>query len=182
MKIELYTFNNEVWYRDEDGSKRLSVGSDIISVIYEKIADFYPAALSALEKEYRQIEDIHYKRFRIVQRFCKCNFGNIDNVFDIQSDGRFKFECVSCPLRGECKLENIVCNPKFDSKISDAEMRVLSLIYRGVDKETIADKLCLSAHTVNNHIRNAYTRIGIHSTAEFIEYASSNKLFDDERL
>ena len=44
-------------------------------------------------------------------------------------------------------------------------------------KEEIAEQLYLSAHTVNNHIRNAYFRLGIHSKAEFVKYAENNRLF-----
>jgi DNA-binding NarL/FixJ family response regulator len=87
---------------------------------------------------------------------------------------------VPCPLRGECILEGVVCSPEFNSKISDSEMRVLELLYKGYDKEEIAEKLFLSVHTVNNHIRNAYVRLGFREKAEFIDYAHRNKLFKDE--
>lgn len=181
MRVEFFTINDELWFRDDKESKRLSVGTDIIRVIYDKIAEFYPDALKALNKEYARLMDEGYKRFRIVNRFLKCNFGIIDKTLDLNERGEFKFECVPCPLRGECKLENVVCSPKFDSRISDAEMRVLQYVYRNRDREYIADKLCLSEHTVNNHIKNAYARIGVHSQAEFIEYATRNHLFTDDQ-
>lgn len=180
MKVEFYTFNDELLCRTETGLEKLSVCSEIVKVIYDKITEFYPEAFKALNKEYARLMDEKYKRYRIVNRFLRCNFGIIDQKFDLNAQGEFRFECVPCPLRGECKLENVVCNPKFNSRISDAEMRVLRYVYRNRDREYIADKLCLSEHTVNNHIKNAYARIGVHSQAEFIEYATRNNLFSDD--
>ena len=178
--IEFYTFNDEAWLHRADGTaeKLTEQHSDIISSLYETIEQFYPAAFAALGKEYeRCIPNMSFYRYRIVVRFIKCNFGNIDKTTDIDSLGRFHLECVPCPLRGECRLENIVCRPEFAHNLSDAEMRVMRLWYEGQTKEQIAEQLYLSAHTVNNHIRNAYTRIGVHSQAEFVRYADTNKLF-----
>lgn len=180
MCCEFFSYNNEVWFRLSDGTtERLAeTHVEVISSTLEKIEKFYPTAYNALCNEYARCKpNLPFFRYRIVSRFCKCNFGNIDDIPDIDSSGRFHFEYVSCPLRGECRYEHIICQPKFDHHISDAEMRVLRLWYYGRKKEDIADELYLSIHTVNNHIRNAFTRIGIHEKAEFIKYADSNKLF-----
>lgn len=178
--FEFFTFENEVWYRLPDGSsdKLTEKNVDIISAALDRIEKFYPKAFHALCNEYERCKpNLPFFRFRIVSRFCKCNFGNIDNIPDIDKFGRFNFEYVSCPLRGECRHERIICHPEFDHHISDAEMRVLRPWYHGVSKEDIASDLCLSVHTVNNHIRNAFTRLGIHNKAEFVRYADSNALF-----
>ena len=178
--IEFYTFNDEAWLHFADGhAEKLDENQgDIITAIYEMIEQFYPEAFSCLGKEYeRCIPNMSYYRFRIVQRFIKCNFGNIDKTADIDSFGRIHLECVPCPLRGECKLENVVCRPVFAHQLSDAEMRVLRLWHQGLNKDEIAEELYLSAHTVNNHIRNAYIRLGIHSKAEFVKYAENHHLF-----
>lgn len=181
--IEFYTYNDEVWFRKGDISEKLSEKNyDLIDKFIEHLVDFYPEAYKSLEKEYKNIIDRRFRNYRIVYRFCKCNFGNIDNVLDIDSNGKYRFERISCPLRGECKLEGICCSPKFNSKISDSELRVLRLVYRGLSREEIADKLCLSVITVKNHIYNAYSRIGIHSTVEFISYAREHNLFKEDDL
>jgi DNA-binding CsgD family transcriptional regulator len=183
MNIEFYIFDNETRYRLPDGTdEKLTENSlEVISYMLDKIENLYPKAYAALNKEYKQLKAIPFLiRYRIVNRFCRCNFGSIDNIKDIDSKGRFVFEYVSCPLRGECLLDGVVCSPEFDSKISRSEMRVLELLYKGYDKEEIAEKLFLSVHTVNNHIRNAYVRLGFHEKAEFIRYAQKNKLFKDE--
>lgn len=181
-KIEFYQFNDELWYRKDKENLKLTEDAPLVSELITYLCEFYPQAVASLEREYKNITDDNYRRYRIVLRFCKCNFGVTDNVFDVDSESRLSFEYVSCPLRGECKLENIVCNPTFNSSISKSEMRVLELLYRGVSRAEIANRLYLSERTVHNHIRNAYCRIGVHSTAEFIEYANSNKLFARERF
>lgn len=177
---EFFTFENEVWYRLANGSiYRLTESStEIIMEMLDKIEKFYPNAYNALCNEYERCKrNLTFFRFRIVSRFCKCNFGNIDNVFDIDEFGRFSFEYVPCPLRGECKYERVICFPEFDHHISKAEMRVLLPLYNGKKKEEIAEDLYLSVHTVNNHIRNAFSRLGIHEKSEFIKYAEVNNLF-----
>ena len=178
--IEFYTFNDEAWLHFADGhAEKLDENqSDIITAIYEMIEQFYPEAFTALGKEYeRCIPNMSYYRFRIVQRFIKCNFGNIDKTADIDSFGRIHLECVPCPLRGECKLENVICRPKFAHNMSEAELRVMRLWFDNFSQGEIAEQLYLSIHTVNNHIRNAYIRLGLHSRAEFVKYAQTNHLF-----
>ena len=180
---EIYSFENEVWVRTPDGKhQQLKEDSrDFIRYMISRISEFYPEAYAKLRSEYEKCApNMAYYQYRMVRRFCRCNFGIIDDVKDISYNGTMNFERVQCPLRGECSCEGIICGPKFNSKISDAEERVLKMIFRGKSKEDIADELCLSIHTVNNHIRNAYSRIGVHEKAEFIDYAHKHKLWQEK--
>lgn len=181
--IEIYTFENDVWYKTATGEQRkLDVADrDFIRYMIEHISEFYPKAFAALQDKYKRLSDnIAFYQYKIVWMFCKCNFGIIDNIKDVDSEGGMHFEYISCPLRGECLLEGVVCNPVFNSKISESENRVLKLLFKGVEKMDIADRLCISIHTVNNHIRNAYKRIGVHEKAEFISYANKHNLYGNE--
>lgn len=180
--IEIYSFEDSVWYRTSDNQHiRLEeTDREFISYLINKINEFYPGAYAKLNEVYSKCSaNIVYHQYKMVWRFCKCNFGNVDNVNDLALNGRMNFEHVSCPLRGECSCEGIICHPEFNSKISDAEKRVLHLVYQGLDADSIADKLCLSVYTVKNHIRNAYSRIGVHEKAEFIKFAKDNKLWEE---
>lgn len=180
--IEIYSFEDEVWYSSPSGHKKLvAEDRDFIREMISKIEEFYPEAYKELCQQYSKCAAnlLHYQ-YKIVWRFCKCNFGVIDNVADIAGNGKMNFEHVACPLRGECKGENVICHPRFNAKISESEKRVLKLLYNGMSKDNIADELCLSVHTVNNHIRNAYQRIGIHEKAEFIKYVNDHKLWEQE--
>ena len=180
-RLEFYTFEDEVWYRTEDGmQQKLTEKSDIIPEIIEKIEHFYPKAYKALCSEYGKCSfNIPYYRYRIVNRFCKCNFGNIDNVPDVK-DGVFSFERVACPLRGECRLEGVVCGPEFENNVTQAELRIMKLVSQSKTPEKIADELYLSVYTVRNHLRNIYARLGLHNRQELMEYIYKTKMFRDE--
>lgn len=180
MRTEFFSYEQEIWYRLDDGTTARLCESDIelISALHGIIEEFYPKAYAALCSEYDACKrNITYFRFRVVSRFLRCNFAALDNVPDLV-DGMFAdFEYVTCPLRGECRLECVVCRPEFNHKLSNAETRVMELWYKGAAEDEIASALCLSPHTVHNHIRNAYVKLDIHSRAEFVRFANANGLF-----
>ena len=178
--IEFFTFEDEVWLRTRDGETRrlLERDTDLLRSLSDCIATFYPQAFSALNDEYKACAaNRSYQRFRIVCRFIKCNFCALDSVPDFDSNLHATFEHVNCPLRGECRYDGVICRPEFATQLSAAELRVLKLVYAGMSEEGIGEQLKLSPHTVHTHIRNAYTRLGIHSKGEFIKYASLHHIF-----
>lgn len=181
-RIEFFAYNNEVWY-SENGSaaRKMSDTSDIVADLFRAIDEQYPEAMAALRQTYAEAAgEIRYFQYLIVRRFIKCNFANIDDKFDIDEE-RLVFEYVPCPLRGECRLEGVVCKPKFSSALSAAELRVLELLYKGTPKLLIAERLFLSAYTVDNHIKHAYKKLGVHSEAEFVKYADAHGMFVKSR-
>lgn len=181
MAIEFYIFNEELWYITEDGTNQVlsEHNTDIIQKMIVAIRERYPEAYESLSKEYqRSALNVPYYQFLIVRRFCKCNFGKLDTTkYDIDNLGRFNFERVECPLRGECKFDGVVCFPKFNSKLSPAEERVMILIYQGLSKEEVGEKLSLSPNTVKQHVKSAYCKLGVHDKGEFVKLAKDNNLF-----
>lgn len=184
MAIEFYIFNDELWYITEDGTNQVlsERDADIIQKMITAIRERYPEAYKALSMEYQKSAlNVPYYQFLIVRRFCKCNFGKLDTTnFDVDNLGRFNFEKMECPLRGECKNEGIICCPKFNSKLSPAEERVMSLIYQGYTKEEVGDKLSLSPNTVKQHVKSAYCKLGIHDKGEFVKLAKDNGMFNNK--
>lgn len=180
--IEFFCYESEVWYRLADGTtSRLTMeDTDIVMSMEECISTFYPKAYAALQDRYIASKpNGSFYRFRMVCRFIRCNFLQLDDKPDITKDLHFNFEYISCPLRGECEHDNVICRPQFDHRLSQAEMRVMGLVYEGMSEETIAQRLSLALSTVHNHIYNAYKRLGIHSRVEFVRFASLNNLFYD---
>lgn len=107
VSIEFFIFNDELWYRSEGKSPcRLKEQDyEFVTLIANLIEKFYPKAYIALASEYAKSKaNLPLFRYRIVSRFCRCNFGNIDNIIDIDAS-TFHFEHVLCPLRGECNLK-----------------------------------------------------------------------------
>lgn len=179
---EFFTVDDKVYvmFKDSTIEEVTEKSDELIDFILDRVENFYPEANDALKEWYKKsLLNLPYAKLLMTKRFIKCNFGELDTTDDdMKRDGTFCFEKVRCPMRGECKFEGIVCLPKFNSKLSKAELRVMELYYRNEKIDRIADKLYLSGHTVKNHIRAAFAKLGVHTQAEFISYANRNHLFD----
>ena len=180
MKREFYICDDKLFCMTDGRSEEVTEKNhDLIEEMLQRIENFYPEAYKALSESYEKSQlNSSYYNFLRVRRFLKCNFGDLDTSDHDDQDGVFNFEKIHCPLRGECKFEGIICMPKFNSNLSDAELRVMRLYYNNESIDRIADHLYLSGHTVRNHIKASYAKLKVHSQAEFIAYANRNHLFD----
>lgn len=180
--IEFYTTpEGEVTLRPAGQAERQlkETDTEFIQEMLSSIREFYPDAYTALMEVYsKSAANKQYRDFLAVRRFIKCNFGVYDNTIDIEATGAFNFEFVSCPLRGECKWDGVLCNPKFNSQLSARQLEVMQMCYQGIKDEEIAERLFISLSTIQNHRKAAYRKLGVHSMAEFIRYAASNNLFN----
>jgi DNA-binding CsgD family transcriptional regulator len=50
--------------------------------------------------------------------------------------------------------------------LTDAELKVVNMIAEGATNREVAEQLYLSPHTVKNHVRNAFTKLGINSRSQ----------------
>ncbi|MBK9097154.1 MAG: response regulator transcription factor [bacterium] len=60
--------------------------------------------------------------------------------------------------------------------LSDREKEILSLLVEGLSKKQIAEKIFLSHHTVDSHLRNIYAKLEVHSRSSAISKAIKEKL------
>jgi DNA-binding NarL/FixJ family response regulator len=60
--------------------------------------------------------------------------------------------------------------------LSDREKEILSLLVDGLSKKHIAEKIFLSHHTVDSHIRNIYAKLEVHSRSSAISKAIRENL------
>ena len=182
QNIEFYTTPiGEVMIKQRGQAVRKYVQSDteLTHQMLEIISEFYTEAFDALCELYTKSEtNKAYYEYLIVHRFIRCNFAEYDNTNDIDHIGVFRFEFVSCPLRGECKYYEIICSPKFNSKLTEREHEVMKLYYESLSTEQIADRLYISIKTVEKHKSNALKKLNLHSLAEFNSYASNHKIFN----
>ncbi|MDR1865226.1 MAG: LuxR C-terminal-related transcriptional regulator [Bacteroidales bacterium] len=65
---------------------------------------------------------------------------------------------------------------KRQESLSIREKEVIVCVIQGMTNRQIADRLCLSTHTVTTHRRNISTKLQIHSIAGLAIYAIVNKL------
>lgn len=180
--VEFYTTpEGEVMVKPEEGPAKILCPSDgdFLSKMEEAIMEFYPEAHKALVEHYQaSAKNQAYFRFLMVRRFIKCNWGGYDNILDIDHLGRMAFEFVSCPMRGECKYDRVICSPKFNTVLSPREMQVMEMLYEGRSDDEIASMLYISLNTVNNHRKNSFKKLGVHNMGEFIRYAKDRNIFN----
>ena len=80
----------------------------------------------------------------------------------------------------------IASAPKFDyartsdlgsmAALTNSEVRVITLLARGLTTKEIAAALGVSPHTVSNHRKNVCKKCDLHSTAELLVFAVSFRL------
>jgi DNA-binding NarL/FixJ family response regulator len=62
------------------------------------------------------------------------------------------------------------------SPLSNRETEILDLLYRGLNITQIADKLCISPHTVHTHTKKIYTKLHVNSRSQAIYKAVKQKI------
>jgi len=60
--------------------------------------------------------------------------------------------------------------------LSERENEILSLLVEGLSKKQIAEKIFLSHHTVDSHIRNIYVKLEVHTRGSAVSKAIKEKL------
>jgi len=60
--------------------------------------------------------------------------------------------------------------------LSEREKEVLEWLSKGYSQKMVADQLNLSRHTVNNHIKNIYKKMHVHSISEAIATGISKRI------
>lgn len=146
--------------------------TDLINNLFERIRNDYPEAFKSLNTCYQKSErNFTYFRFLCVRRFIKCNFSNYDTLSDdIDSTGQFHFEQVQCPMRGECLGYNVICNAKYNTKLSTREMQILELYCKPMEMSEIANELFISPATVDVHVRKIREKLDIHDKAGLVKF------------
>ena len=67
--------------------------------------------------------------------------------------------------------------PKHDYGLTAREQKILELMTQGLIKKEIADKLEISYHTVDAHLRNIYTKLHVHNSTGAVAKAIKERLF-----
>jgi DNA-binding NarL/FixJ family response regulator len=67
--------------------------------------------------------------------------------------------------------------PAEDYRLTEREQEILHLMVDGLIKKEIADKLSLSYHTVDTHLRNIYTKLHVHTRGGAVAKAVKERLF-----
>ena len=68
------------------------------------------------------------------------------------------------------KKKTAAVTPEF----TEQERRIIELCREGLQSKQIADRLCISPRTVDNHKNIIFRKLGINSTLEMVQYALKN--------
>lgn len=63
-----------------------------------------------------------------------------------------------------------------DYRLSDRELEILKLLSEGLSKKQISEKIFISHHTVDSHIRHIYEKLEVHSSCEAVAIAIKERL------
>lgn len=96
------------------------------------------------------------------------NYDEVISVYDSSEQIREKIMRLGKNSEPERRYESL----------SAREKEVIVCVIKGMTNKQIADKLCLSTHTVITHRRNISNKLQIHSTAGLTIYAIVNKLVE----
>lgn len=90
---------------------------------------------------------------------------------------RMEFSIVALtaapPTRNE--VEEICAEAAAEFGLSAREAEILLLIARGHTTNSMAEKLVISPHTVNTHIRHIYDKMQIHKRSELLNYLNMQR-------
>ena len=138
-----------------------------------KILDMYPEQHAELV----QLVGNGCCEYGRVYQFFACNFSSQDGQPDIDDDGNFTFERVSCPSRHTCK--RTTCSAMVSGKLSSRELQVVALFVKGFAEEEIGERLFISRSTAHNHITHIYQKLNLtggNPDRQLIAYALKNKI------
>ncbi len=62
------------------------------------------------------------------------------------------------------------------SKLSKTELKVIELLGQGSSTKEVANNLCRSFDTINNHRRSIFKKLEIHKISELVKFAKDNGL------
>lgn len=65
------------------------------------------------------------------------------------------------------------CGP---TMLSKREVEVVEYIAQGMTAGEVAEKMCLSVHTINTHRKNIFKKLSVNSTTELVRYALKTAL------
>lgn len=65
------------------------------------------------------------------------------------------------------------CGP---TMLSQREVEVVEYLAQGLTAGEVADKMCLSVHTINTHRKNIFKKLKVNSTTELVRYALKTAL------
>jgi DNA-binding CsgD family transcriptional regulator len=114
----------------------------------------------------------------MLQQYVKCNFGNFDNIPDMDAEGTLYPECWDCGRRGECPGEGKVCGriKGPNGVLERVETEVFFMLIAGKAHKEIAAARGTHIQTIETQLKSIREKLGCHSSIEVMNFAMQRKL------
>ncbi|CAM5686547.1 response regulator transcription factor [Streptomyces aurantiogriseus] len=63
--------------------------------------------------------------------------------------------------------------------LTRAELRVARLVATGLTNRAVAERLVVSPHTVDTHLRRVYAKLSVHSRVQLVRHALQHETAED---
>jgi DNA-binding CsgD family transcriptional regulator len=115
---------------------------------------------------------------QMLNQYIKCNFGNFDDIPDMDDDGTIYPECWDCGRRGECAGEGKVCGriKGPNGILTRRETEIFFLLIDGKSHKMIADYFHSSEPTVQTQLKDMREKLGCHSSIEVMGFALKRRM------
>jgi len=166
--------------------------SEAIALTREKKLDIITTDLSfssddilrlssfAMDKGTRMMAFTMLDGWDTVESFVKAGGNGFVSKKSPVSDIRSAFDAVSSGktwISPRLRKVTIQDEPgEAPSVLSKREIEIATLVAKGLTSKQIADQLCLSIRTIENHRHRIFKRLGIRRSAQLVRYALKNKL------
>jgi DNA-binding NarL/FixJ family response regulator len=98
----------------------------------------------------------------------------IEGIYDVVNAGAPMTATVARRVLELFQKQNLQPDEKFD--LSERELELLRLLVKGLSHKMIASELHISVYTVNNHIKNIYQKLHVHSVSEAVSTALQKRI------
>ena len=98
----------------------------------------------------------------------------IEGIYDVVNGGAPMTATVARRVLEFFQNQSLPPGEKFD--LSERELEILRLLVKGLSHKMIASDLHISIYTVNNHIKNIYQKLHVHSVSEAVSTALQKRI------
>lgn len=88
----------------------------------------------------------------------------------VRDQERIRHRLREAGVRSTAVLRRPAATSGWES-LTESELKVVPLVADGLTNRAVADRLCLSVHTVNTHLKHVFTKLGINTRVELTRLA-----------
>jgi DNA-binding CsgD family transcriptional regulator len=172
-KLEIFIHHNDLFVLyDERKTSFELLHADIQDCFLQHMLANKPAIVS-LQKDFCLTD----AKAMLIQ-YIKCNFGNFDNVPDMDEDGTIHSECWNCGRRGTCPGEGKVCGriQGPNGLLTKRETEIFFLLVDGKSHKMIGDFFGTHIQTIETQLKYMREKLGCHSSIEVMDFAMKRRI------